>query len=154
MNNKPNSFFSFEADFVESLHCIPMMVRMKLDTCGVKLKLSHWNRFNDVEKQAAIAKPCTTLKEAEQYRDFLQALVTEKTGAKASELAIEDNPAWLSSNTVPIGVVEKAAEFNLVITIQQWQALTPLQRFALIKLSRPSHENSNFLPALKEFGLL
>jgi hypothetical protein len=154
MNNEPNNFFVFEADFVESLHCIPMIVRMKLDTCGVKLKLSHWNHFNEVEKQAAIAKPCTTSKEVEQYRDFLQELIIKKTGAKASELAIEDTPAWLNSAVVPIVLAEKAAEFNLTIATQQWQALTPLQRFALIKLSRPSHENSNFLPALKEFKLL
>ncbi|NEQ62650.1 MAG: nitrate reductase associated protein, partial [Moorea sp. SIO4A1] len=32
--------------------------------------------------------------------------------------------------------------------------LTPIQRFALIKLTRPSHENKNFLPALKEFQLV
>jgi hypothetical protein len=32
--------------------------------------------------------------------------------------------------------------------------LSPAQRFALIKLSRPSHENHNFLPALKEFELI
>jgi hypothetical protein len=31
--------------------------------------------------------------------------------------------------------------------------LTPLQRFALIKLTRSQHENNNFLPALIEFGL-
>jgi hypothetical protein len=154
MNHEQNYFFSFEADFVESLHCIPMIVRMKLDSCGVKLKLSHWNQFNEVEKQAAIAKPCNTNEETEQYREFLQNLVTEKTGKKAGELAIEDNPAWLNTNVIPMVVAEKAAEFNLEITVQQWQSLTPLQRFALIKLSRPSHENSNFLPALKEFKLV
>jgi hypothetical protein len=154
MNDEQNNFFAFEADFVESLHCIPMCVRMKLDTCGVKLKLSHWNQFDEVKKQAAIAKPCNTLEEAEKYKNFLQDLVTEKTGAKASLLAIEDNPAWLNNAVVPSDVVEKAAEINLTITTQQWANLTPLQRFALIKLSRPSHENSNFLPALKEFGLV
>ena len=154
MNHEQTDFFAFEADFVESLHCIPMIVRMKLDTCGVKLKLSHWNQFNEIEKQAAITKPCTTAAEVKQYREFLQHLVTEKTGAKAGELAIEDNPDWLNTTDVPIAIQEKAAAFNLNITAQQWQALTPLQRFALIKLSRPSHENSNFLPALKEFQLL
>ncbi|MDR9402251.1 MAG: nitrate reductase associated protein, partial [Halothece sp. Uz-M2-17] len=45
-------------------------------------------------------------------------------------------------------------EFNLKINREQWQKLTPLQRFALIKLSRPSHENKNFYPALKEFAIL
>jgi hypothetical protein len=40
------------------------------------------------------------------------------------------------------------------VTLQQWASLTPLQRFALIKLSRSSHEDKNFLPALKEFHLV
>ncbi|MBD0342498.1 MAG: nitrate reductase associated protein, partial [Microcoleus sp. Co-bin12] len=37
------TFFEFEADFVEALRCIPMKVRLKLDTCGIKLKLQDWN---------------------------------------------------------------------------------------------------------------
>jgi hypothetical protein len=40
------------------------------------------------------------------------------------------------------------------ITLKQWQNLTPLQRFALLKLSHSSHENKNFLPALREFKIL
>ncbi len=37
--NTVNSLFQFEADFVASLRCIPIQVRYKLDTCGIKLKL-------------------------------------------------------------------------------------------------------------------
>ncbi|MEM6714613.1 MAG: nitrate reductase associated protein, partial [Cyanobacteria bacterium P01_C01_bin.147] len=35
----------------------------------------------------------------------------------------------------------------------QWADLSPLARFALCKLSRPGHENRNFLSALYEFNL-
>jgi hypothetical protein len=28
------------------------------------------------------------------------------------------------------------------------------QRFALFKLTRPNHDNDNFIPAMREFGLL
>jgi hypothetical protein len=38
--------FEFELDFVRTLRCVPMIVRFKLDTCGVKLSLTHWNRFD------------------------------------------------------------------------------------------------------------
>lgn len=38
-------FFAFEADFVVSLGCIPMRVRYKLDTCGIKLKLPQWHQL-------------------------------------------------------------------------------------------------------------
>ncbi|MEO6674638.1 MAG: nitrate reductase associated protein, partial [Ginsengibacter sp.] len=36
--------FKFEEDFVEEgVRCIPMVVRFKLDACGIKLKLSEWS---------------------------------------------------------------------------------------------------------------
>ncbi|WP_107667272.1 nitrate reductase associated protein [Cyanothece sp. BG0011] len=146
-------FFQFEQEFVESLHCIPMIVRLKLDSCGVKLKLNHWNQFTSPEKQVLVTMACETPEEANLYRDFLQTLVTEKTGSPAKTLPIDDHPAWLNNEQIPVEIQEKAAEFNKEITLEQWNQLTPLQRFALIKLSRPSHENSNFYPALQEFNL-
>lgn len=131
-----------------------MLVRMKLDTSGVKLKLHHWNLLNVDERQALVEMPCETAAEAQAYRQWLQTLVTEKTGKPAGELSISPHPPWLNAGAIPKEVVTKAREFNLELVLQQWQKLTPLQRFALIKLSRPSHENKNFLPALKEFELI
>jgi hypothetical protein len=51
-------------------------------------------------------------------------------------------------------VRQQAATFGCQISDAQWQQLKPVRRFALIKLSRPGHENKNFKPALKEFGLV
>lgn len=149
-----SKFFEFEAEFVDSLRCIPMQVRLNLDTCGVKLKLSHWHQFNDEEKQRLINMPCFTLNESKIYRDFLQNLVLEKTGSFAKELPIEEKPLWLDETTIPEEITTKATEFKISLTLNQWQNLTPLQRFALIKLSNPSHENRNFYPALQEFNLI
>ena len=146
-------FFQFEQEFAESLHCIPMIVRLKLDTCGVKLKLMHWNQFTPEEKKVLINMACETPEEAKLYRNFLQTLVTQKTGNPAQNLPIDHNPPWLDHQQIPLKIQEKAADFNKEITLDQWQKLTPLQRFALIKLSRTSHENSNFYPALEEFDL-
>lgn len=147
-------FFEFEADFIESLRCIPMQVRMKLDTCGVKLKLSHWNQLDQEGRQALVSMPCTTVEESQGYREFLQDLVIEKTGAPAGKLSVDLNPPWMDATAIPINVQERMAEFGGAIAVGQWAKLTPLQRFALIKLSRPSHENNNFFPALKEFNLV
>lgn len=147
-------FFQFEADFVNNLRCIPMVVRYKLDTCGIKLKLSHWNHFNLAEREALVDLPCVTANEIKTYREFLQDLVIKQTGAPASELPIEQNPAWMDGKTIPSDVLEKAKEVGVNIAIEQWENLSPVQRFTLIKLSRPSHENHNFLPAMKEFNLI
>lgn len=147
-------FFQFEADFVDSLRCIPMQVRMKLDTCGVKLKLQHWHQFTVQERQSLVEMPCTTPEEIQLYRQYLQQQVIEHTGTPASDLPVDTHLAWMDETTIPPIVQEKAQEVEVSITSQQWATLTPEQRFALIKLSRPSHENQNFLPALKEFQLV
>ena len=146
-------FFQFEQDFVESLRCIPMLVRLNLDTCGVKLKLVHWNQFNSEERQSLLQLPCSKSDEIENYRQFLQDLITQKTGEPAREIGIASNPPWLDPDIIPDSVQSKAIETGLTLTQSQWRSLTPIQRFALIKLSRASHENHNFAPALQEFGL-
>lgn len=147
-------FFEFEADFVASLRCIPMIVRFKLDTCAVKLKLHHWHNFNQLEKEILVKKPCETSEQITEYRQYLRDLVYQKTGEYPKDLAIDQEPLWLKIDSIPVNIQEKAKELDFELTLSQWQSLQPLQRFALIKLSRPSHENNNFLPALKEFHLL
>lgn len=148
------TFFKFEADFVQSLRCIPMAVRYKLDTCGVKLKLEHWNHFSEVERQALVERPCETSTEIEDYRDRLQCLVIQHTGSPAKTLPIDEHPDWAKSEVIPQQVAQKVEECGTAIASGQWATLTPMQRFVLIKLSRPSHENKNFAPALREFNLL
>ncbi|NEP02858.1 MAG: nitrate reductase maturation protein NarM [Symploca sp. SIO2E9] len=149
-----NHFFHFEADFVNSLRCIPMQVRFKLDTCGIKLKLVQWHNFDQQERQALVEMPCTTPVEIQTYREFLRHLVKEHTGLEATDLAIEPDPPWMSSKVIPDSVQEKAEEVGIALLSEQWANLSILQRFVLIKLSRPSHENKNFLPALEEFDLV
>lgn len=147
------TFFQFEQDFIQSLRCIPMQVRMKLDTCGIKLKLNHWHQFNTEERQTLVKMPCQDPAEVKKYRETLQNLVIQYNGKPASTLPIDEHPPWLNDAQIPENVKQKATEEKVLIDLNQWQKLTPEQRFALIKLSRPSHENKNFIPALKEFNI-
>ena len=147
-------FFEFEADFVDSLRCIPMVVRLKLDSCGVKLKLAEWNHFTQSECEELVTLPCAESGEISAYRNYVSGLIFNHTGNQASLLSIDPDPAWLNQREIPLAVQSKIAEEKLELTLAQWINLTPLQRFALIKLTRSQHENSNFLPALSEFGLI
>lgn len=147
-------FFQFEADFVESLRCIPMQVRLKLDTCGIKLKLPQWHQFTQDDCRMLLELPCETPPQVHTYRHFLTQLVQERTGTTASTLAIDPTPPWLDATTIPDSVQAKAQEVGVAITLDQWDQLLAVERFALIKLSRSNHENANFLPALKEFHVL
>ncbi|WP_017305816.1 nitrate reductase associated protein [Spirulina subsalsa] len=146
--------FQFEQDFVESLRCIPMAVRLKLDTCGVKLKLTHWHQLSLEERQDLLQLPCENTPDVAAYEEYLQGLVVKYTGTPASPLNIDPHPPWLEVQNIPPTVLEKAASVAVTIPLAKWASLSPLQRFVLIKLSRPSHENKNFVPALKEFNLI
>jgi hypothetical protein len=147
------TFFNFEADFVDSLRCIPMIVRLKLDTCGVKLKLAEWNHFSQSECEQLVELPCEKPVEINTYKEYVSKLIFQHTKNEASLLSIDPHPPWLNDREIPSSITTKSAEENVNIILSQWVNLTPLQRFALIKLTRSQHENNNFLPALVEFGL-
>jgi hypothetical protein len=147
------TFFQFEQDFVTSLRCIPMQVRYKLDNCGIKLKLHQWSQFTQSDREALVSDPCEG-DSVEVYRDRLKTMIQDRAGETASELAIDPDPPWLDPATIPESVQAKAKTVGMTLSPQQWEALEPLKRFALIKLSRSGHENNNFLPALQEFRLV
>jgi hypothetical protein len=146
--------FKFEEEFMEdNIRCIPMAVRMKLDVCGIKLKLAEWNKFTVNERSELMAKPCTEATEISAYRKLIQGLVYSNTGSEATDLSVDEHPAWKVLDQIQPALVEKLNEFGWTLPIEKWKALSDLQRFALLKLSRPSHENKNFTKAMKEFGL-
>ena len=154
-NSLPIEYFFFEADFVEeNIRCIPMIVRFKMDNAGIKLKLAEWSKFNSLEKKELALRPIETKDELNDYRNSLSSLIYKYTGNPPTLLEINSGPEWSNFTTVPNSLIEKSKEFNWQITTKQWSALTTLQRFALLKLCRPGHENRNFPKAMREFGIV
>ena len=148
-------YFLFEEDFVEqNIRCIPMIVRFKMDNAGIKLKLTEWSKFNALERKELALKPIETNDELNNYRKYLSSLIYKYTGNTPTLLQINTNPEWSNPIVVPNKLIEKSNEFNWIITTEQWSALTTLQRFALLKLCRPGHENRNFPRAMREFGIV
>lgn len=148
-------YFNFEEDYIEeNVRCIPMIVRFKMDAAGIKLKLAEWSKFRPEDRIQLALMPAATEEELRSYNLYLSQLVEEYTSNKATALTIDNNPEWADLQSVPFMLAEKAREFNLEITLEQWKALTNLQRFALLKLYKPGHENKNFSKAIKEFNLL
>ncbi len=148
-------YFDFEEDFIEeNVRCIPMTVRFKMDAAGIKLKLAEWSKFETSERIQLAVMPATTVDETNWYHQYLTGLIEKNTGGIPTEMPVDENPEWKSAQPIPAMLAEKAAEERIEITTQQWQALTDLQRFTLLKLCRPGHENKNFPKAVREFGLL
>jgi hypothetical protein len=148
-------YFLFEEDFVEEgVRCIPMIVRFKMDLAGIKLKLAEWSRFSVDEKKELALRKCGNHSEVAIYSEYLSLLIKKHTGNHPTGMEVEQNPAWANSNNVPEMINARAEEFDWVISTEQWKELKDLQRFALLKLCRPGHENKNFPKAVKEFGLV
>lgn len=153
-NTSESIFFGFEQDFVESgVRCIPMIVRFKLDHAGIKLKLSEWSRMSEAERRQLAEADCESPEEVSRYRTQLSELIFKRTGDIATPIPVPENPAWSRTDEIPYTITEKLREVSSALSIKRWRTLTPLQRFALLKLSYPGHEHKNFSKALMEFGL-
>ncbi len=153
-NSLAIEYFRFEEDFMEdNIRCIPMIVRFKLDAIGIKLKLKEWSKMSYYERTFLAEHPVDSEADIDEYRRQLENLILEHTGARPTLLAAV-NPSWTNTNEIPHELNEKLNALELKLSLVQWRALTTLQRFVLLKLSRPSHENKNFPKAMEEFGLV
>ena len=92
----------------------------------------------------------------DSYKTYVQELIYKYTGENATLLPTASNGYnyWSSVDILPAILQEKLRESKMSISVTQWKDLNALQRFALLKLTRPGHENKNFPRAMKEFGLV
>ncbi|GBQ88588.1 hypothetical protein AA23498_0414 [Acetobacter nitrogenifigens DSM 23921 = NBRC 105050] len=147
--------FNFESDFAGSLRCIPMVARQKLDLCGVKLSLRQWSRFSREDRESLTTLSAESAEERGSYRDLVLSLIAAKTDEPPKFLPSESFEGWTAPDRMPEAVIRQAGTDGVSPpTSAQWAALAPLQRFALIKLANSKHENENFVPAMREFGVL
>lgn len=147
--------FEFERDFAGSLRCIPMITRQKLDLVGIKVTLRQWSQLMHEERGLLVDWPCGTEREQAAYRTLVQDLITARADEPVRFLPPQALEDWREENRMPEAVSIQAQAAGVPApTPEQWAQLAPLRRFALIKLARSNHENENFVPALKEFGIL
>jgi len=154
MGSPDDGFFAFERDFASSMVCIPMAVRLKLDECGIKVSLKEWIKLLPEERQRLLAEPAASPDQRGEFAAQVRQLITARLGTAPASLEVPNDPPWNRTTEVPQEIAEKAAAEGISITVDSWAALSPLQRFALLKLCRPRHKNENFRPACHEFGLI
>ena len=155
LNLKGIEYFQFEEEFMENnIRCIPMIIRFKMDMAGIKLKLSEWKKFSPEERIELALLSCDFNDGSKQYAWYLEGLIKKHTGRNPMNIEVNKTPAWKDLHSLPETLIEKLREFDWKLSITQWKCLTDLQRFALLKLCRPGHENKNLPKAMKEFGLV
>ena len=155
LNLEGIEYFQFEEEFMENnMRCIPMIIRFKMDIAGIKLKLSEWKKFSPEERIELALMSCGFNEASEQYARYLAGLIKKYTRRDPTNMEVNRAPAWKDLHSIPGILIEKLKEFDWDLSISQWKNLTDLQRFSLIKLCRPGHENKNFPKAMKEFNLV
>ena len=148
-------YFQFEEEFMENnMRCIPMIIRFRMDIAGIKLKLSQWKRFSTEERIRLALMNCSLNEGSKQYAGYLEGLIKKHTGRGPTAIEVNKTPPWKELHSIPGTLIQKLKEFDCNLSIDQWAYLTDLQRFALLKLCRPGHENKNFPGAMKEFNLV
>ncbi len=95
-------YFRFEEDFMEDgIRCIPMVVRFKLDACGIKLKLAEWSRFNVTERECLATLPCTLPAMLRAIAVTWSNAYMHRTGNQPTYLGTAADPLWAMLTQVP-----------------------------------------------------
>jgi hypothetical protein len=146
--------FGFESELEANLTYIPMAVRFKLDKCGIKLSLTMWQLLPERRRRELVRAPCDNATDAANYRQVLCSFVKQSIGDQPPSIPTAEHPPW-ADDDIPEQISRAAAALGFPPpSSARWCKLTPLQRFALIKLSREGRDHRNLGPALREFGLL
>lgn len=139
--------FLFESDLASSMRRLPLAVRRKLDRCGIHLSLMGWQRMSKVARTELLILPADSVRERSYFITRLNRLL--RVTGHADELSNHSGGAhseWRDLTKVPEAVQEELARVrpDLDLNLVRWAALSELERFALVKLSRPGHANRGF----------
>ena len=142
--------FEFEAEIYQSLSCLPMAARRKLDRLGLKISLEQWQLLSRGERLMICHAPANMPDECEVLRLFIDEVSVARSGSSPRPLSNESRKDAEPPAKPPAVLVANANAVGVALTAQEWERLDDDERYALLKLggaSRPSH---NFKAALDE----
>jgi hypothetical protein len=142
--------FKFEDEVHQSLACVPMAVRRKLDRVGVKVSLEQWQSLAQHERLAICHLPTASDEECGALRTFLEESVRARSGAATKTLSEEVKRSAEPPAAPPQRLVDNAQSAGITLSQTLWEKLDPDERYALIKLGGGAEQSHNFVTALHE----
>ena len=143
--------FRFEAEIYESLSCLPMAARRKLDAVGIKLHLAQWERLGRGERLMICHAPADSEDERNALRTFIEEVALARTGSPAKILPNDARRSANPPNHPSQALVQHAQAFGFELNDKAWAILDDDQRYALIKLGDSETPSHNLELALQEF---
>ncbi len=143
--------FKFESQIYESLECVPMAVRRKLDRIGLKIGLEQWQALGRGERLAVCHLPANLEEECETMRIFVREAVKQRSGVEPRLLPESEREAAEPPVEPPARLIERGHSVGFALTPTTWNKLDPDARYALMKLGAGEAVSRNFAAALEEF---
>jgi hypothetical protein len=112
--------FEFEADIYESLNCLPMAARRKLDALGIKVHLAQWEQFGRGERLMSCHAPADTEEERSALRTFIEEVAIARTGSPTQVLSEEARQSAYPPAHPPLNLVQNAHAFGLELDGEAW----------------------------------
>lgn len=142
--------FNFEDEVHQSLSCVPMAVRRKLDRIGLKVSLAQWQQLSRGERLAVCHLPVDSAEEQEVARLFMREAVEHRGGGEVKEMPEGARRAAAPPSAPPATLVEHARAAGVTLGQSEWARLDDDERYALIKLGGAAEPSHNLTPALHE----
>ena len=143
--------FQFEAEVYESLSCVPMQARRKLDAVGIKIHLRQWQQLTMGERLMICHAPTELEDERDALRLFIEEVTLARSGSRPKELSQEVRLSARPPLSPPQQLVANARELGVDLTQSAWNSLDEDERYALVKLGGEAKVSHNLKAALGEF---
>ncbi|SRR5579883_2199811 len=142
--------FKFEADIYNSLNCLPMAARRKLDRLGIKISLEQWQFLSRAERLMICHAPAGTPEECDVLKQFIEELSIAKTGNPPRALSEDARKDAEPPSEPPAVLIDNARALGIQISRAQWEKLDEDERYALVKLGGKGNPSHNLQAALEE----
>jgi hypothetical protein len=85
--------FQFEADIYETLSCVPMMVRAKLDRVAIKVSLQQWLALDLTGRRLICEAPVETTQQCLDFAGLIKGPVRMRSANEPATLSMEQQRA-------------------------------------------------------------
>jgi len=145
--------FKFEDEMHESLQCVPMAVRRKLDRVGLKIGLEQWKSLGRGERLAICHLPVDSGEEREALDVFIREAMTRQFGVEPKSLSDAQKASAEPPASAPARVITRARMAGFDLNDDAWSRLDADEKFALLKMGDAETPSHNLAAALKEFSV-
>jgi hypothetical protein len=146
-----NRKFQFEAEIYQTLSCLPMAARRKLDAVGIKIGRVQWAKLSRTERLQICEAPADSSDEIAALRRFIDETVLARAGSRPTELSEDARQSAWPPAELPSQLAARAEELGAPITQSAWSTLDDDERYVLVKLGGGETARHNLHAALIEF---